>query len=118
MAARVCGLEDVRPEELPEVPEALIAVDTRARVTGMNTAARRVLGAGIDCLVGRPVLEAAASPALCTLMLGALIGGGPCVGYAALCGESEQRVRIHAEPLLDEAGKGVGGLLVLSVGPN
>ena len=100
---------------LPDSAEALIAVDTRARITDMNWAACRALGAHLDRLVGQPILDAVTSPALCTLILGALITPGTCEGRVALNGEPEQRVLARAEPLLDERGKGVGGLLILTV---
>lgn len=96
--------------------DAVISVDVHARITGVNAAARRWLGAEPAELLGRPVLDAVVSPALCTLILGALISTGPCEGRAALLGEPEQPVTAHAEPLTDEAGAPVGGLLVLSVG--
>jgi PAS domain-containing protein len=101
---------------LADVPDALIAVDVRACITGVNAAARRWLGAGAGDLVGRPILEAVASPALCTLILGALISSGRCEGRAALSGEPEQPILARAEPLLDEGGNGIGGLLVLTIG--
>jgi PAS domain-containing protein len=122
MTAEVCDLsetctpcEEGEARALPDGAEALIAVDTRACITDMNWAACRALGAHLDRLIGRPILDAVASPALCTLILGALISPGPCEARVALNGEPEQRVLARAEPLLDERGEGVGGLLVLTV---
>jgi len=95
--------------------EALISVDTRACITGMNRAACQALGVPLDGLVGQPILDVIASPALCTLIMGALISPGPCEGRVALNGEPEQRVLARAEPLMDEGGNGVGGVLILTI---
>ena len=122
MTAEVCDLGETRivynegeARVLPDGAEALISVDTRARITGMNWAACRALGARVESLVGQPILDAVASPALCTVILGALISAGPCRGRVALNGEPEQHVLARAEPLLDERGEGVGGLLILTI---
>lgn len=121
-AEETCDLGEARltynegeAQALLEGAEALISVDTRACITGMNRAACQVLGARAESLAGQPILEAVASPALCTLIMGALISSGPCEGRAALNGEPEQRVLARAEPLLDERGNAVGGLLILTV---
>jgi PAS domain-containing protein len=102
---------------LPDVPDALIAVDVRASITCVNATACDWLGVGPEELIGRPVLDAIASPALCTLVLGALISSGRCEGRAAVRGQPEQRVLARAEPLADEAGNAVGGLLTLTTAP-
>ena len=107
-----------REAVLASMMEGVLAVDEQERVIELNLAAARLLRVEITRALGRPLAEVARNADLRRFVGGVLAARAPQEGEFRLDDPArtggERVMQAHGTVLCDEAGRGIGALVVLN----
>jgi len=95
--------------------EGLVVVDPAERVTRLNRSAARLLGVAPEAVLGKSLQEIVRSPYLQEFVTKTLSTVDPVEGDIVIRGHQGDRfLQAHGAPLLDDAGKKIGAVVVLN----
>lgn len=110
------GLTQLNEQEavLRSMVEGVLAVDREERIISMNQAAARFLGADAAQAQGKPLQAVVRNTALRDFVRNALASPETLETEIMLRRDGVQTLQIHGTVLRDEAGEGIGAMVVLN----